>query len=128
MAAAKKATSKPKVGDFTGKQREALIEENAAEVAERAKQVSMATAAEAEKFASEIHDAKHPESPTVVDEVEDLGGVNKEETAFVVVRVNEDIDEMTYGYGNTYSMKAGGQYRVPKNVADHLERKGLVWH
>jgi hypothetical protein len=128
MATAKRGTAKPKVGDFTGKQRETLIEENAAEVAEKAKQVSMATAAQAEEFASQIHDAKHPESVTVVDEVEDLGGVEKSDSAMVVVRVNEDIEDMTYGYGNTYSMKAGGQYRVPKAVADHLERKGLVWH
>jgi len=127
MAAAKRATSKPKVGDFTGKQREALIEENAAEVAERAKQVSMATAEQARQFDETIHDARHPES-VVVDEVQDLGAVEKAEEEMVVVRVNEDIDDMTYGYGNTYTMEAGGKYRVPRKVADHLERLGLVWH
>ena len=95
MATAKRATSKPKVGDFTGKQRETLIEENAAEVAEKAKQVSMATAAQAEEFAANIHEAKHPESVTIVDEVEDLGGVEKSDSAQVVVRVNEDIEDLS---------------------------------
>lgn len=128
MAAAKRATSKPKSGDFTGQQREALIEENAAEVAERANQVSMATAAQAREFEETIHDAKHPESVTIVNEVEDLGSVDRADEEIVVIRVNEDIDDMTYGYGNTYTMQAGGQYRVPKKVADHLERLGLVWH
>lgn len=120
-------TAKPKSGDYSGNQRQKLMEENAAEVAERAEQMSMATAKAAQEFDDTVHDARV--SPTViVDEVEDLGGVETAESAQVEIRVNEDIDEMTYGYGNTYTMKAGGRYRVPREVADHLEGLGLVWH
>ena len=126
MAAARKSTA-TKAGDFTGRQRDELIKKNAEELAEKANQVSMATAAKAKEFAEGVHDPRHPESVTIVDEVEDLG-VQTNEAAMVEIRVNEDIDSMTYGYGNTYTMQAGARYRVPKAVADHLERKGLVWH
>lgn len=125
---ATKATPRVKAGDFTGKQREAAQKEHAAEMTEKSKQLSMATANEAQAFDDNVHDARNPESPTIIDEIEDAGSVDMSQKASVIIRVNEDIDDMTYGYGQTYSMKAGGQYRVPKDVADHLETLQLIWH
>lgn len=46
----------------------------------------------------------------------------------VTIRVNEDLDNVTIGVDNHYNFQAGRQYKVPKNVADHLEEKGYVWH
>lgn len=125
---AKAPTARVKQGDFTGKQREAAMKENAEEVAVRSEQMSMATAQQAQEFSDNVHDARRPDETIIVDDIEDLGGVDLNEQAKVVIRVNEDIEEMTYGYGNTYDMKAGGQYQVPKEVAAHLESLGLVWH
>lgn len=56
--------------------------------------------------------------------VQEVG--RSEQTA--VIRVNEDLPDMTFGVGNHYSFEVGKQYRVPKDVADHLEEKGYVWH
>jgi hypothetical protein len=55
-------------------------------------------------------------------------GVQVMEQPFVIVRVNESIDQMTYGAGNHYTFVAGQRYRVPRDVAEHLEEAGLVWH
>lgn len=45
-----------------------------------------------------------------------------------VIRVNTDLDAVTVGYGNTYAFVEGRKYRVPSEVADHLEGLGYVWH
>lgn len=45
----------------------------------------------------------------------------------VVVRVNCDLEDVTLGYGNTYTFLAGRRYRVPRWIADHLEERGLTW-
>jgi hypothetical protein len=45
----------------------------------------------------------------------------------VVVRVAEDVDNMTFGYGNTYHFKAGGKYKVPTGVAERLQDLGLLY-
>lgn len=121
-------TAKPKQSDFTGQQRDKAMAESQEALKERKSQISMATAEAQREFDDNVHDPRLPSQPVVLDEVEDLGGVKTAKTPEVVIRVNEDIDEMTYGYGNTYTMKAGGKYKVPREVADHLESLGLVWH
>lgn len=45
----------------------------------------------------------------------------------VIVRVNADLEEVTLGYGNTYTFQEGRRYRVPRWVAEHLEERGLTW-
>jgi hypothetical protein len=45
----------------------------------------------------------------------------------VVIRTITDIDDMSYGVGNTYTFKAGVKYRVPKSLADYLEQLGYIW-
>jgi hypothetical protein len=61
-------------------------------------------------------------------EAEDGGRVRQVEDQSVVVRLNEDLEQVTIGAGNEYDFVAGQQYRVPKMVADHLEEKGYIYH
>jgi len=62
-------------------------------------------------------------------EVEDLGDEPIiVEDEYVNIRVNTDIEEMTYGVNNTFSLARGKQYRVSRHLARHLESKGLVYH
>jgi len=48
----------------------------------------------------------------------------------VVIRVDQDIEKMTYGIidgvPNDYNFKEGLPYRVPREVAAHLDERGLV--
>jgi hypothetical protein len=46
----------------------------------------------------------------------------------VVVRINVDLSNMTYGAGKIYNFTAGKKYSVPRGLAQHLEEKGYVWH
>lgn len=45
-----------------------------------------------------------------------------------VIRVNSDVEEMTYGAGNTYTFQRGRRYRVPRGLYDWLESRDLVYH
>jgi uncharacterized protein (DUF934 family) len=118
--------AKAKPGDVTGRQREELIKEQAAEQVRKAEELTMATAKEAERLNNEILDlTQSTDNPTVIDEVEDLG-VELANDA-VIVRVADDIDMMTIGAGNYYSFKAGQKYKVAPNVAAHLKEKGFLY-
>lgn len=118
--------AKAKAGDVTGRQREELIKEQAAEQARRADEVTMATAAEAVRLENEVLDlSTKPDQPTLIDEVEDLGVDLADNTT--IIRVAEDMDMVTIGSGNHYSFKAGQKYKVPANVAAHLKEKGYLY-
>lgn len=58
--------------------------------------------------------------------------VSRAHSADVVIRVDQDIDDMTYGMDpisqspNNYTFKEGLKYRVPYPVAEHLAERGLV--
>jgi hypothetical protein len=121
------AGAAPKANDFTGRERARLQKEHSEQLALRAEEMSMATAAAASEAANSITDLTgRPDAPVIVDSVEEVE-INVSE-AVVVIRVNEDIEDMTLGVGNNYTFKAGQKYKVPKHVADHLEEKGYVWH
>ena len=121
------AGAKPRATDFTGREREKLQKQHAEELALRASEMSMANAAAIAEAENSITDlTKNPEVPTVIDSVEEVE-LNLSE-AVVVIRVNEDIEDMTLGVGNNYTFKAGQKYKVAKHVADHLEEKGYIWH
>jgi hypothetical protein len=117
--------AKAKVTDFTGRQREELLKANAEEVAKRAAEMSIASQVEAERLEKETIDLTTGPVPTVIDEVESLGVESADETT--VIRVAEDLDFVTIGVGNNYSFKAGQKYKVPRNVAAHLEEKGYLY-
>jgi len=62
-------------------------------------------------------------------EIQDLGVEPiTVEDEWRVIRVNSDVDEMTYGAGNTYTFLRGRRYRVPKGLCDWLESRDLVYH
>jgi hypothetical protein len=44
----------------------------------------------------------------------------------VVLRVNTDVEDMTYGRGNFYTFMRGKKYRAPRYLRDHLADKGLL--
>jgi hypothetical protein len=45
----------------------------------------------------------------------------------VVVRINTDLEDITLGYGNTFTFLEGRRYRVPRWVASWLDERGLTW-
>lgn len=55
---------------------------------------------------------------------------NRALNPMVVIRVDDDIRDMTFGMRNgepnNYNFKAGLQYRVPREVAEHLDERNLV--
>lgn len=113
--------------DFTGRQAEELAKKAQEEQKLKSEQMAMMTAQEQQDFEDTVFDTTgNPAAPTVVDEVIDQGGITLAEDV-TIVRVAEDIDNMTHGYGNTYSFKAGGRYKVPKAVADRLQELGLLY-
>jgi hypothetical protein len=52
--------------------------------------------------------------------------------SMVVVRLDQDIDDMTYGMDQismspkNYTFKEGLKYKIPYEVAEHLDERGLV--
>jgi hypothetical protein len=117
--------AKAKVTDVTGRERESQIKAHAEELAERAGQMSMATAQAAARLETEIVDLTSPSNPTVLDEVEVIGVDLADDLQ--VIRVAEDLENVTIGAGNNYSFKAGQKYKVAKHVAVHLQEKGYLY-
>lgn len=111
--------------DATGKAAEAAAKKNAAELKKRQDEISIAAQIEAESLEKDIFDPKQPDAPLVLDEIENVGVSTAGD--MVVIRTITDIDEMTFGVGNTYNFKAGVKYRVPKKLADYLEQLGYIW-
>lgn len=115
-----------KSGDFTGRQAAQVAAAAAEDKKQRDAEIAMMTKAEQEKFDNSVTDVTTPNKPEVIEEVMEVGVVAADDS--VVVRVAEDIDNMTFGYRNNYSFKAGGKYKVPKPLAQRLESLGLIWH
>lgn len=111
--------------DATGRAKEAAAKKNAEELKRRKDEIALATAAEEELIETHVFDPKHKEAPIVLDEIESLGVSTKND--YVIIRTNFDIEEMTYGVGNTYTFKAGVKYKVPADLANYLEGLGYIW-
>lgn len=116
--------SNVKPTDVTGRARAKQTAENAEALQARAAEMSMATANAQIKLETEVIDATQANTATVIVEETTLAAKAGEET--VVIRVVEDIENMTLGVGNYYSFKAGQKYKVSKHVAQHLEEKGYL--
>ena len=115
--------AKAKPTDSTGVLREKLIADNAEAMQDRAAEMSMATAQAKIKLETEVIDATKPSVATVI--VEDITKMSTQDDT-VVIRVIEDIENMTLGAGNNFSFKAGQKYQVTKAVATHLQEKGYL--
>ena len=115
------ATKKPT--DVTGRVREAQLEQNSEALAERASEMSMASAQAKIKLETETIDATVPDRQTIiVDEVITVGVSDDS----VEIRVIDNIENMTLGSGNNYNFKAGQKYKVTRQVAQHLKEKGYL--
>ena len=134
-------TSRKRAADMTGKLSEQLKEQHSTELKEAAARVALATAA-ADEDKNVVVDYTGSDEP--IPEVE----LRKVEVSspFRMIRVNQDIDQMTYGRTvvdpgdytanpprpaimgpmQYYNFKEGVVYRVPKEVADHLNDIGYI--
>ena len=111
--------------DATGRAAEAATKKNQAELKKRKDEISIASQIEAESLENDVFDPKKPDTPLVLDEIENIGVGTAND--MVVIRTITDIEDMTYGVGNTYTFKAGVKYRVPANFAAYLEELGYIW-
>lgn len=110
--------------DATGRAAEAAAKKNAKILQDRKDEISIAAQVEAESLEKNVFDPKKPDT-IVLDEIEEVGvSVNNDK---VVVRTITDIEEMTYGVGNTYTFRAGVKYSVPRDLANYLEQLGYIW-
>jgi hypothetical protein len=119
---AKKPTSPM---DATGRAAEDAAKRNAAELQKRQEEIALSRQAEEISLANDVFDPKKPDEPLLIDEIEEVGVSLKDEK--VVIRVNTDIDDMTYGVGNTYTFKQGVKYSVSRDLAQYLQRLGYLW-
>jgi ferritin-like protein len=111
--------------DTTGRAAEKAAKENAKILADRKEEISLMRQAEEVSLANDVFDPKQPDQPILIDEIESVGVAVNNET--VIIRTISDIEDMTYGVGNTYTFKAGVKYSVPRHLAEYLERLGYVW-
>jgi hypothetical protein len=111
--------------DATGRAAEAAAKKNQAELKKRKDEISIASQIEAESLEKDVFDPKNPDAPLVLDEIENVGVGTAND--MVVIRTITDIEDMTYGVGNTYTFKAGVKYRVPSGLASYLENLGYIW-
>ena len=111
--------------DATGRAAEAATKRNAEELRKRQDEISVSVQLERESLERDVFDTKKPDSPIVLDEIQEVGVSLANDK--VIIRTITDIDEMTYGVGNTYSFKAGVKYSVTRDLADYLEGLGYIW-
>jgi len=111
--------------DATGRAAEAATKKNQEALKKRKDEISIAAQIEAESLEKDVFDPKNPDAPLVLDEIENVGVGTAND--MVVIRTITDIEDMTYGVGNTYTFKAGVKYRVPANFAAYLEELGYIW-
>ena len=111
--------------DATGKAAEQAAKKNAAELKKRKEEISIATQLETESLEKDVFDPKKPDAPLVLDEIENVGVSTAGD--MVIIRTITDIEDMSYGVGNTFTFKAGVKYRVPRSLADYLEQLGYIW-
>ena len=111
--------------DATGRAAETATKKNQAELKKRKDEISIASQIEAESLENDVFDPKKPDAPLVLDEIENIGVGTAND--MVIIRTITDIEDMTYGVGNTYTFKAGVKYRVPSGFAAYLEELGYIW-
>lgn len=115
--------------DATGRAVEDAAKRVAAEKSKRDSEISLARKQEEISLDSDVFDAKNPEKPILIDEIEEVGVSVLSDK--VVIRTITDIEDMTFGMVNgapsNYTFKAGVRYSVPVELAAHLERLGYTW-
>jgi len=117
--------TRPKPTDATGIARAKEIKKNSEEIKRRSDELTTLASVEAHRLENEVFDPKTPDETIVIDEVITLGAELADDS--VVVRLVADIDSMTWGYGNDFTFKAGAKYKVPRDLAQHLESLGYLY-
>lgn len=120
------ATQKTSPLDATGKAAEDAAKARAAELKKREAEISLTRQIEQEALETQVFDPKKPDQPLLIDEIEEVG-VSVNGNDMVVIRTITDIEDMTYGVGNSYTFKSGVKYSVPRDLADYLEGLGYIW-
>jgi hypothetical protein len=109
--------------DVTGRSRDELADQFSDETAKRAEEMSLATATAVIQAETQVIDATKPDRQTVI--VDTVNRVGKQDDT-VIIRVVENIENMTLGAGNNFSFKPGQKYEVTRSVAEHLKEKGYL--
>jgi hypothetical protein len=115
----------PKPTDATGVARAKALKANADEVAQRAEELSLASAAEAKALALDVFDPKTEQPTKFIDPIEEVGVSLADDS--VVIRVSANIDNMVYGPGNFYTFKVGTKYKVSREIAETLDDAGYIY-
>ena len=115
--------------DVTGRAVEDAAKRIAADKSKRDGEISLARQQEEISLNNDVFDAKNPDKPILIDEIEELGVSVVSDKA--IIRTITDIEDMTFGIVNgapqNYTFKAGVRYSVPVELAAHLERLGYTW-
>ena len=149
---APKSSANPR--DLTGKRKQQLEAQKAADQELAAQQMAMATAAVAVQHRDEVIDYSQggTSSPGILpgEEPEIVEDVIEVTPEFVEIRVNSPIEDMVFGRqvvtmdipgenGEVHTVETGGtlqfynfeegrRYKVPWALAEHLDRLGYLWH
>lgn len=118
------ATARKRSGDFTGQQTEKLQAEHAAELKQRAQEISLMAEVEAEENAKPVDYTNGPTPPA--EELDIATEVELEEPTRTIIP-NTNLESVTFGAGNHYTFEEGRKYVVPRDLANHLSSKGLLW-
>jgi hypothetical protein len=111
--------------DSTGRAKEQAQKKNSEELKRRKDEIALASAVEEELLETAVFDPKRPDTPLILDEIENVGVSVAND--MVVIRTITDVEDMTFGVGNSYTFKAGVKYRVPSHLANYLEQLGYIW-
>ncbi|MFJ2115944.1 hypothetical protein ACIOEX_29335 [Streptomyces sp. NPDC087850] len=106
--------------DTTGRTKQTL-EKNRDLAEKEAAKTQLVEAQVAEDVRAEVVDLTQAPEPEIEEAPVVVGETTRE------MRVVEDLEDVTIGYGNTFSFEAGRTYKVPAYVYNHLAEKGYVW-
>ncbi len=115
---AKRSVTSPR--DTTGRAKQ-VLEKNRDLAEKEAAKAQLVEAQVAEEVLNEVVDLTQEPEPEIQEAPVVVGESTRE------MRVVEDLEDVTIGYGNTFTFEAGRTYKVPAFVYNHLAEKGYVW-
>lgn len=116
-----------RAGDLTGRTTERLQKENAEELKERAKEIALLAEVTNEENAKPVDYSNGPVAPAVQETPLEVSDDVELKSATRVIIPNTDLESVTFGAGNHYTFEEGRKYTVPRELAEHLSEKGLIW-
>ena len=110
--------------DTTGRIREEAQKKHAEEQQEAASRMAMITAEKTIQLETGVIDATEPNKATVIVDEATIVSAPGDQTE--VVRLLDDIENMTFGANNYFNFKAGQKYKVSVELANYLREKNYV--